>query len=185
VIFHVTLVAGNILLLRGAIRISPPDRRSASYEYLSSLVGDYLVNTALDVDINSVLSILPTTQCTLPDSCQMIMVLTVLRVDGLDLNPLFTGISSFRPAGDGGQLKLFDLAGIKLVHGWLVDPESQEFPALSKTEDYDTSLDAIVAADAVSSRLNNDAPLSEADQELVLHCRFLFQCGNEDAYIKP
>jgi ubiquitin carboxyl-terminal hydrolase MINDY-1/2 len=184
VISYVTLVAGNILLLRGAIRISPPDRRSASYEYLSSLVGDYLVNTALDVDTASVLSILPTTQCTLPDSCQMIMVLTVLRVDGLDLNPLFTGISSFRPAGEGGQLKLFDLVGIKLVHGWLVDPDSQEFAALSKTEDYDTSLDAIVAGDAVSGRSNSDTSLSEADQELVLHCGYLFQRHNDNAYNK-
>jgi len=66
---------------------------------------------------------------------------------GLDLNPLFTGISSFRPAGLGGELKLFALAGIRLVHGWLVDPDSQEYAALAKTEDYDTSVNAIVDAD--------------------------------------
>lgn len=69
---------------------------------------------------------------------------------GLDLNPLFTGISSFRPAGAGGELKLFELAGIKLVHGWLADPDSHEYAALSTTEDYDTSIDAVVAADTLT-----------------------------------
>jgi ubiquitin carboxyl-terminal hydrolase MINDY-1/2 len=69
----------------------------------------------------------------------------------LDLNPLFTGISSFRPAGSGGELKLFELAGIRLVHGWLVDPDSQEHAALAKTEDYDTSVNSIVDADHLMS----------------------------------
>ncbi len=87
----------------------------------------------------------------------------------MDLNPLFTGISSFRPAGEGGELKLFDLAAIQLVHGWLVDPDSQEFGALSKTEDYDTSLDAMVAADAAATGQENGSTLSEEDQEKVLH----------------
>jgi hypothetical protein len=115
----------------------------------------------------------------------MIIVLTVLRVDGLDLNPLFTGISSFRPAGEGGQLKLFDLVDIKLVHGWLADPDSQEFAALSKTEDYDTSLDAMVAADAVSNQPDNSTPLSEADQELVMHCECSVEVSNVGAHYKP
>jgi hypothetical protein len=64
---------------------------------------------------------------------------------------LFTGISSFRPAGLGGELKLFELAGIRLVHGWLVDPDSQEHAVLAKTEDYDTSVNAIVDADHLTS----------------------------------
>ncbi|CCA71587.1 hypothetical protein PIIN_05524 [Serendipita indica DSM 11827] len=120
----------NILIMRGAITIRPRDRRSASYEYLAGLVGDYLVNNVMDVDLDAVFSVLPKTQ------------------EGMDLNPLFTSISSFRPAGKGGELKLFDLAGIKLVHGWIADPQSSEFAALSKAEDYDTCMDLIVAADA-------------------------------------
>jgi len=123
----------NILILRGEIVITPPDRPSVSYEYLSTLLGDYLVNKCSDVDLDSVFSVLPKTQ------------------HGLDLNPLFTGISSFRPAGSGGELKLFELAGIRLVHGWLVDPDSQEHAALAKTEDYDTSVNSIVGADHLMS----------------------------------
>lgn len=66
----------------------------------------------------------------------------------MDLNPLFTGATSFRPAGvGGGELKLFEQAGIKLVHGWLVDPSSAEYKALSYTQDYDSSVNLLVEVD--------------------------------------
>lgn len=65
----------------------------------------------------------------------------------MDLNPQFTAVSSFRPAGDGGELKLFELAGINLVHGWLVDPNSPEYDVLARAEDYDNSVNMIVSAD--------------------------------------
>ena len=53
---------GNILILRGEIIVMPPDRPSVSYEYLSALLGDYLVNESSDVDLDSVFSVLPKTQ---------------------------------------------------------------------------------------------------------------------------
>ena len=51
---------------------------------------------------------------------------------GMDLNPLFTSIDAFRPAGDGGELKLFELAGVKLYHGWLADPDGPEYDVVSR-----------------------------------------------------
>ena len=54
---------GNILILRGEIVITPPDRPSVSYEYLSALLGDRLVNKSSDIDLDSVFSVLPKTQC--------------------------------------------------------------------------------------------------------------------------
>ena len=68
----------------------------------------------------------------------------------MDLNPLFTSITAFRPSGDNGALKLFEQANIKLLHGWIVDPDGPEYAVLSKTEDYDTSVNLIVAADDVA-----------------------------------
>lgn len=68
----------------------------------------------------------------------------------MDLNPLFSGASSFRPAGTGGELKLFEQAGIKLVHGWLADPDSPEYAVLVKAEDYDSAVNLIVEADHVA-----------------------------------
>jgi hypothetical protein len=58
---------GNILILRGEIVILPPDRPSVTYEYLSALLGDYLVNKSSDVDLDSVFSVLPKTQRRLSD----------------------------------------------------------------------------------------------------------------------
>ncbi|KAJ7802496.1 hypothetical protein B0H14DRAFT_2892141 [Mycena olivaceomarginata] len=120
----------NILILRGDIEILPRDRVTVSYEFLSQLVGEYLLTRALDVDISAALSIMPLTQ------------------KGMDLNPLFTGATSFRPAGDDGALMLFEKAGIELVHGWLVDPASPEAEAIVKrAQDYDTAVTYIVDAD--------------------------------------
>jgi hypothetical protein len=65
----------------------------------------------------------------------------------MDLNPLFTSATSFRPAGAGGELKLFEQAGITLVHGWLVDPDSPEAITLAKTPDYDSAVNLIAEAD--------------------------------------
>jgi len=70
--------------------------------------------------------------------------------EGLDLNPLFTGPTSFRPAGDGGELKLFEQAGIELVHGWLVDPESDEHRVIQHVRDYDTAVTLIADADHIT-----------------------------------
>ncbi|TFK50184.1 DUF544-domain-containing protein [Heliocybe sulcata] len=124
----------NILLLRDKIEILPPDRTTVSYEMLSQLVAEYLLMNCPDVDISAALSIMPKT------------------TKGMDLNPVFTGASSFRPAGDGsgGELKLFEQADIKLVHGWLVDPDSPEHPVVSRVQDYDSAVNLIVEADVVT-----------------------------------
>ncbi|KAJ4000246.1 hypothetical protein F5050DRAFT_1843270 [Lentinula boryana] len=122
----------NILILRGAIEILPPGRKTVSYEFLSQLLAEYLLMTCPDVDISAALEIMPCTQ------------------KGMDLNPLFTGAKSFRPNGIGGELKLFEQVGIDLVHGWLVDPESPEAEAISQTEDYDSAVMLIAEADHIT-----------------------------------
>ena len=66
------------------------------------------------------------------------------------MNPLFTSHESFRPAGDAGALKLFEQANIRLVHGWLADPSSAEYEAVSRYEDYDTAVNVIVEADSLT-----------------------------------
>ncbi|OSC98486.1 hypothetical protein PYCCODRAFT_1447383 [Trametes coccinea BRFM310] len=65
------------------------------------------------------------------------------------MGPLFTGPGLFRPAASGadGEIQLFEQAGIKLVHGWLVDPSCPEYEVLSRTQDYDSSVNLLVEAD--------------------------------------
>jgi hypothetical protein len=68
----------------------------------------------------------------------------------MDLNPVFTSPTAFRPATTGGELALFVSAGISLVHGWLIDPESPEYAAVSRVKDYDSALNLIVEADVLT-----------------------------------
>ena len=79
----------------------------------------------------------------------------------MDLNPVFTSPTAFQPASTGGELALFAQAGISLVHGWLADPSSPEYPAVSRARDYDAATDVIVAADVLTrGRLVLDDSLS-------------------------
>jgi hypothetical protein len=71
----------------------------------------------------------------------------------MDLNPVFTSSTMFRPATTGGELALFASVGIVLVHGWLVDPESPEYAAVSRIEDYDSAMNLIVEADVLTRGL--------------------------------
>ncbi|KIY70040.1 hypothetical protein CYLTODRAFT_371611 [Cylindrobasidium torrendii FP15055 ss-10] len=123
----------NILLLRGAITIEPASRESVSYNYLSQLVGEYLLMTCPDIDISAALSIMPLTQT------------------GMDLNPVFTNASTFRPGSTGGELALFRQAGIDLVHGWLIDPQSPDAAVIAKTPDYDSAVMLVAEADHISN----------------------------------
>jgi len=71
----------------------------------------------------------------------------------MDLNPVFTSPAAFRPATTGGELALFASVGIALVHGWLVDPESSEYAAVSRIQDYDSAMNLIVEADVLTQGL--------------------------------
>lgn len=70
----------------------------------------------------------------------------------MDLNPVFTSSTAFRPSGiGGGELKLFEYVDIKLVHGWLVDPDSQEASALSRAPNYDAAVELIAEVDHLTN----------------------------------
>jgi hypothetical protein len=71
----------------------------------------------------------------------------------MDLNPVFTSITAFRPGTTGGELALFASVGIELVHGWLIDPESSEHAAVSRVQDYDSAMNLIVEADVLTRGL--------------------------------
>ena len=78
------------------------------------------------------------------------LLISETSAEGMDLNPLFTSPTAFRPAGDGGALKLFEQARIQLVHGWLVDPDSPEHLVVARSQDYDSAVNLIVEADTLA-----------------------------------
>lgn len=74
--------------------------------------------------------------------------------EGMDLNPVFTSPTVFRPSGSigaGGELELFEHVGIPLVHGWLVDPESTDAGILKRINDYDAAVELIAEVDHLTN----------------------------------
>jgi ubiquitin carboxyl-terminal hydrolase MINDY-1/2 len=70
----------------------------------------------------------------------------------MDLSPVFTPFTALRPATTG-EYALFSSAGISLVHGWLIDPESPEYTAVSHVKDYDSTMNLIFEADVLTRGL--------------------------------
>ena len=145
----------NILILREQIEILPRDRKSVSYEFLAQLLGEHILLTAPEVDVSAALSMMPLTTSEFPNRPPSAWHgLTWWRSsEGMDLNPVFTSATAFRPATTGGELMLFASAGITLVHGWLVDPASTEYAAVSRVGDYDSAVNLIVEADVLTRGL--------------------------------
>ncbi|KAG8781519.1 hypothetical protein FRC12_021830 [Ceratobasidium sp. 428] len=127
----------NILILRGDIVIQPPGRKSVGYEYLAELVADHILASPLldptSDDLTKALSTLPHTQ------------------RGMDLNPVFTSLTSFSQSlhSPTHPTTLFNLSRIRLVHGWLADPQAEHiYKVLDKVRDYDTATTLIASCDA-------------------------------------
>lgn len=146
------LALANVLLLLDQIQITPKDRPSVTYDYLSSLIANHILencsNNDSNMDLGEALNVLPKTQ------------------KGLDVNIGFGNIDSFvgKPKDSNStvetssssslppELALFKLCGIDLVHGWIVDPnDSETYSALSQSSkfglkggDYDSSMDKLV-----------------------------------------
>lgn len=121
----------NVLLLRGdaALGAGATVRGAQLLELVANAVLARNPEVAAG-DLEAVLRLLPTLQ------------------RGLDVNVYFTAGTAGFEATDG--LKLFALAGVPLVHGWLADPADAELHAALAGLSYDTAqvaaLDAAVPA---------------------------------------
>ncbi|GAA5917316.1 hypothetical protein JCM8208_005011 [Rhodotorula glutinis] len=140
----------NILILRGDLDVAP-GRTTVTYSYLSNLLADYFLratsspsstsasSSGHELSLEAALSILPQTRY------------------GLNLNPRFDRIDGFASppsssalsaATSSGELALFALARIPLLHGWLADPaEPEAYEALVGADgcrDYDTAVERVV-----------------------------------------
>ncbi|KAL7443128.1 hypothetical protein ACHAXM_008674 [Skeletonema potamos] len=128
------LAAANALLLRGVIALSSECIRNgvASTDDVVSM----LANRALmrsteksshhhheEYHLNEVLSILPTLQ------------------HGMDVNPQFTSPQSVEYTHN---LAAFDMLGVELVHGWVVDPQDTETCAVVERKSYNELIELVI-----------------------------------------
>ncbi|KEI38464.1 uncharacterized protein L969DRAFT_88902 [Mixia osmundae IAM 14324] len=135
------IALANVLILRGDLVLAPPNRETISYATLSSLVADYLLRLSdrgdgqtKGLDLTSALSLLPKMRY------------------GLDVNIRFDAIDGFETSTTTGEVELFKLAGVPLVHGMLADQDDEETYDLlmSKAPDYDTAQGLVAEGDAIA-----------------------------------
>lgn len=97
----------------------------------------------------------------------------------MDLNPRFGHIDGFRQSSEAreegkegseegsGELALFAMSKVPLLHGWVVDPQDEQTwdVMVEKTGDYDAALEKVVEGQVIAGEQVEDG---EEDEEKVL-----------------
>jgi hypothetical protein len=148
------LAAANCLLLKGSIEL-PSNCVGAGVVTIDQLVNVLAekilsTNTGSDSDhhIQEVLTVFPSLQF------------------GLDVNPKFT-------SGPQGveytmQLNAFDLLRVELVHGWLLEPEAEEYDLIAN-QSYNQLINVVIQGNDAGDQLqrNPQAPNQDALSEMA------------------
>jgi hypothetical protein len=143
------LAIANILLLQNRITVDP-DRGILSLAELIQIVANAILekigNSSLPEHITlveSVLNILPK------------------LAHGLDLNVQFTGVDKFEFTE---EISVFDALGIRLLHGWLCNPEEAEEVGVLGNMSYNHVLFRLVEYKSLSAK-GNQHDSSETEEK--------------------
>lgn len=171
----------NVLLLRGTVQITPEDRPAVSYSYLSSMLGEHLIdaistNPGGALDLEAALSILPQTQYGLDVNVKFSAIdAFATESEKVDVPPVQESVAGASASSSSaamlqapsksnknaqrGELALFKLCNVPLVHGWLADQADAETWAaiVDRAGDYDKALDRVVAGDEIAKSAEGDA----------------------------
>ncbi|TIB36186.1 hypothetical protein E3P81_00053 [Wallemia ichthyophaga] len=163
----------NILIMRGNLQLSPASRTSVDYDYISSIIAEFLLRKHIPKDspysISDALNVLPHTRY------------------GLDLNPHFHSPYALNPSSvrHKGAIDLFALCDVPLVHGWVCDRQSPNSDViLQDFENYDHATQVIAEGYHLAgvlpnsnsiNRDTNEGDLSSQQQEIVRKARILAQ----------
>lgn len=117
----------NVLSLAGKIRMD--HRRKISIESMCDAIGNLLLESVNANPGNLEIHSPSNLEKILSDTMSILPKLQV----GLDVNVRFDRINGFEYTP---ELEIFDMLGINLVHGWLVDPQDDEAYAIVSTLSY-------------------------------------------------
>eukprot|EP00667_Euglena_gracilis_P013855 EG_transcript_14328 len=146
----------NVLLLKGLINIHP-DHAIVTFSHLSNLLVDYLVdanivgqdNANLAYNVNDVIGFMPSLQY------------------GLDVNVKFSSIVDFEFTQNH---LVFDLLNVRLVHGWLVDPQDATATKVIGALSYNLLVERVIRMREIEEQQGaegNQEQASEATDALV------------------
>jgi ubiquitin carboxyl-terminal hydrolase MINDY-1/2 len=150
------LAAANALLLRGAIHLPSVCIRNgcASLEEVVNMLAEKAMNYNHNNNNNHENQSDSEKQLNVSNSEQhvheVLDILPKLQF-GMDVNPKFTN----GPTGVEftKELTTFDLLNVKMVHGWLLDPQSQELAVLVKDKSYNQVVESVIHGTEASSEL--------------------------------
>ncbi|KAJ2616903.1 hypothetical protein H4S08_000575 [Coemansia sp. RSA 1365] len=159
------IALANVLSLTGEVSLGPASKRTTTDEELTGLLANHLLGRESGT----------------PPADQVTMILSLLPTmnKGLDVDLQFSHIYDFAATP---PVQLFRAFGVDLVHGWVVDPDSEsQIASLLSSEcrnSYEGAVEFILSSDELSNGqvVNQDtvamAPrntpeLSESQQETV------------------
>ncbi|KAJ2804832.1 hypothetical protein H4R20_002350 [Coemansia guatemalensis] len=128
----------NVLSLTGEISLGPASKRTTTDEELTGILANHLLSR----------------ESGLPPADQVTMILSLLPTmnKGLDVDLQFSHIYDFAATP---PVKLFRAFGVDLVHGWVVDPDSEpQIASLLSSEcrnSYEGAVEFILSSDELSN----------------------------------
>ncbi|XP_071698858.1 uncharacterized protein [Rutidosis leptorrhynchoides] len=128
----------NVLSLRNNLNLNL-DLAEISQEKLLALVAERLIDSNSNVN-NKDAGYIENQQQNIADAIDLLSRLTT----GIDVNLKFTRIDDFEFTR---ECAIFDLLGISLYHGWIVDPQDVETSGAIGTKSYNTLMGELVALD--------------------------------------
>lgn len=157
--------------MRGQLQIKPQTRSSVDYDYISSIIAEYLLNKAIPPDtpysLSDALSVLPHTRY------------------GLDLNPHFHSPYALSPSSTrhAGAIALFALCDVPVVHGWVYDRQSLNSDViLQDGQNYDHCTQLIAEGDHLASVLPNSSNNAVQEDDLSVQQQELVRKGMYSLY---
>ncbi|KAG9451665.1 hypothetical protein H6P81_004569 [Aristolochia fimbriata] len=144
----------NVLLLRNNITISS-EASEISLKKLLSLVAERLLDSNSNIQDKDA-GYLENQQQNIHDAIEMLPRLAT----GIDVNLHFSRIDDFEFTP---ERSIFDLLGIELYHGWIVDPQDVETLEAIGTKSYNSLMAEIVALEDTNNREreDNDMPVED------------------------
>jgi hypothetical protein len=138
------LALSNVLFLRGVLTAPHPDLPKIHISELTAMLAEYMLETNQPSETDAGLR--ANQQQNLQDGMSLFPKLQ----RGLDVNVKFNAVDAFEYSED---LLLFDLLNVRLLHGWLVDPQDGETCAAVGNLTYNQVVERII--DYQSSSSNN------------------------------
>jgi len=124
----------NVLLLRNSIALPRPGAPNVAQSELTALLAEYMLESN------------PVTEASPPDLAANLtdaMALFPKLGRGLDVNVRFDAVDGLEYSED---LLIFDLLRVRLLHGWLVDPQDTATAAAVGSRSYNQLVERIIEA---------------------------------------